>query len=113
VDSKPASVLTAIRFNKQLCICSNNERWISNRRPVSEPSDLVNGCIFVAIMRGGYQPGVRSHGRQITKHLEVPNELIGTIIGRHGMKISEIRQVNKYISHYSCSILPLEMYTSV
>jgi len=64
-------------------------------------------------MRGGYQPGVRSHGRQITKHLEVPNELIGTIIGRHGMKISEIRQVNKYISHYSCSILPLEMYTSV
>jgi len=43
-------------------------------------------------MRGGYQSGPRSHGRQITKQLEVPNELIGTIIGRHGMKISEIRQ---------------------
>lgn len=50
---------------------------------------------YSAIMRGGYQPGVRSHGRQITKHLEVPNELIGTIIGRHGMKISEIRQVSR------------------
>jgi len=45
-------------------------------------------------MRGGYQAGARSHGRQITKHLEVPNELIGTIIGRHGMKISEIRQAH-------------------
>jgi len=52
-------------------------------------------CVCVsAIMRGGgYQSGgARSYGgRQITKHLEVPNELIGTIIGRHGMKISEIR----------------------
>lgn len=51
-------------------------------------------CVVVAIMRGGYQSGARSHGRQITKQLEVPNELIGTIIGRHGMKISEIRQAH-------------------
>ena len=42
------------------------------------------------MMRGGYQSG--PGGRQITKHLEVPNEMVGTIIGRHGMKISEIRQ---------------------
>ena len=53
-------------------------------------------CV-VAIMRGGggggYGSGGRSQvsGRQITKTLDVPNELIGTIIGRHGMKISEIR----------------------
>jgi len=54
-------------------------------------------------MRGGYPSGARSHGRQITKHLEVPNELIGTIIGRHGMKISEIRQANTgYYCHYCC-----------
>ena len=51
-------------------------------------------------MRGGYQSGARTHGRQITKQLEVPNELIGTIIGRHGMKISEIRQdLHLSVSH--------------
>jgi len=68
-----------------------------------QPCDLFVYC--TAIMRGGrgggYGPhhqtggGVPAHGhrspRQITKHLEIPNELIGTIIGRHGMKISEIR----------------------
>ena len=65
VDIKPASGLTAIVFNKQLCICSNNERWIANRHLFSWPSDLINSCAFVAIMRGGYQTGVRSHSRQI------------------------------------------------
>ena len=48
-------------------------------------------CCCTAIMRGGYHGGGQSHGRPITKQLEVPNEMIGTIIGRHGMKINEIR----------------------
>ena len=47
--------------------------------------------------QAGGGPGHGRSARPITKHLEVPNELIGTIIGRHGMKISEIR----YYYYYS------------
>jgi len=38
---------------------------------------------------GGRGSGYR--GRPQAKDLEVPNELVGTIIGRHGLKINEIR----------------------
>lgn len=55
---------------------------------------------YSALMRGGFQePGARGPGyrggRPQTKELEVPNEMIGTIIGRHGLKINEIRQVSR------------------
>jgi KH domain len=53
--------------------------------------------IVIALLRGGYQgsggrgSGGYHGGRPVTKELEVPNDLIGTIIGRHGLKINEIR----------------------
>jgi transcription antitermination factor NusA-like protein len=53
---------------------------------------------YSALMRGGFQGaggrGSGYRGRPLTKDLEVPNELVGTIIGRHGLKINEIRQVS-------------------
>jgi len=58
---------------------------------------------YNAMVRGGYGGGMGmgryggggGGGRTITKELEVPNDLIGTIIGRHGLKINEIRQVSR------------------
>jgi poly(rC)-binding protein 2/3/4 len=62
------------------------------------------GSNYNALMRGGgggYHGGAmaggRFGGRPVTKELEVPNELIGTVIGRHGQKINEIRQVSHAI----------------
>ena len=50
---------------------------------------------FSALMRSGFQGaggrGSGYRGRPLTKDLEVPNELVGTIIGRQGLKINEIR----------------------
>lgn len=52
-----------------------------------------------ALMRSGFQGasgrGQNHHGRMQTKEIDVPNELVGSIIGRHGLKINEIRYLDR------------------
>lgn len=54
---------------------------------------------YTALMRSGFQGasgrGQNHHGRMQTKEIDVPNELVGSIIGRHGLKINEIRQASQ------------------